>query len=131
MNDEELLHAFHQGSLTPTGFHHRDHLHLTWTLIQRHGEATAMRVICAGIQRLATLHGHAEKYHETLTRFWVRAVALHLAQHPEMTSFDEFIAVCPQLLDKDLPYRHWRRETMTSAQARAHWVEPDLLALPQ
>lgn len=129
MNDEELLRAFHQGSLAPTGFHHRDHLHLTWGLVTQHGEAIATRVICAGIQRLAMRHGQAEKYHETLTRFWVRAVALHIAQHPEITTFDDFVTAFPQLLDKELPYRHWRRETMGSPQARAQWVEPDLLAL--
>ncbi|HEY2908487.1 MAG TPA: hypothetical protein VGJ29_21450, partial [Vicinamibacterales bacterium] len=50
--------------------------------------------------------GHAEKYHHTLTVFWMQAVA--------------------QLLDKDLPRRHYSRECLTSDEARQSWVEPDL-----
>jgi hypothetical protein len=49
---------------------------------------------------------------------------------PDVTAFATFLAAFPQLLDKDLPYRHWRRETMAGATARAEWVEPDLVALP-
>ena len=43
---------------------------------------------------------------------------------------EDFLAAFPMLLAKDLPYRHWRRETMLSPDARAQWVEPDLQALP-
>ncbi len=43
---------------------------------------------------------------------------------------EDFLAAFPMLLAKDLPYRHWRRETMLGSDARAQWVEPDLQALP-
>ena len=130
MTDDDFVTAFLSGSLPPTQFHHRDHLRLTWTLIRLTGEEQAMKRVTSGIRYFATQHGHAEKYHETMTRFWVLLVGHMVAARPDITTFDEFLAAFPMLLDKDLPYRHWRRETMLSPDARAHWVDPDILALP-
>ena len=130
MNDDDFVQAFMDGSLPPGQFHHRDHLRLAWLLIRRLDVELASITIASGIQRFAALHGHAEKYHETLTRFWVRIVG-HMAHvRPDITDFETFIATFPHLLDKGLPYRHWQHETMGGATARARWVEPDRLALP-
>ena len=90
----------------------------------------ASRTIAEGIRRFAAAHGQAEKYHETLTGFWVRVVGHCVRARPDIAEVGDFLAAFPQLLDKDLPYRHWRRVTMGSSAARARWVEPDLLALP-
>src|SRR5207248_7941666 len=131
MNDDDFVQAFMDGSLPPEQFHHRDHLRLAWLLIRRLDVELATITIASGIQRFAARHGHAEKYHETLTQFWVRIVGHHMVRvRPDITDFETFIATFPQLLDKGLPSRHWQRETMGSATARARWVEPDLLALP-
>ena len=130
MTDDDFVTAFLSGALPPTQFHHRDHLRLTWTLIRLTGEEQAMKRVTSGIRYFATQHGHAEKYHETMTRFWVRIVGHMVAARPDVTTFDEFLAAFPMLLEKDLPYRHWQRETMLSPDARARWVEPDILALP-
>ncbi|HKT39555.1 MAG TPA: hypothetical protein VJR48_14360 [Ktedonobacterales bacterium] len=130
MTDDDFVTAFLSGSLPNSQFHHRDHLRLTWVLVRLTGEEQAMKRVTSGIRYFATQHGQAEKYHETMTRFWVLLVGHMVAAQPDITTFDDFLAAFPMLLDKDLPYRHWRRETMLSPDARAHWVEPDLLALP-
>lgn len=130
MSDDDFLRAFLDGSLPPQQFHHREHLRLTWCLVRRLDAAAATSAVATGIQRYATHHGQAAKYHETLTRFWVRIVAHQMATRPDITEFDAFVAAFPHLLDKQLPARHWRRETMDSTAARTQWVEPDLLALP-
>jgi len=130
MTDDDFVTAFLSGSLPKSQFHHRDHLRLTWVLVRLTGEEQAMKRVTSGIRYFATQHGQAEKYHETMTRFWVLLVGHMVAARPDLTTFDEFLAAFPMLLDKDLPYHHWRRETMLSPDARAHWVEPDILALP-
>lgn len=130
MSDVEFVAAFMDGSLPNARFHHRDHLRLVWVLIRREGVERAMELTTAGIREFAERHGHAAKYHETMTRFWVRIVGHALAARPNIVEFSDFLAAFPLLLEKDLPYRHWRRETMGSAEARAGWVEPDVLALP-
>ena len=128
--DNAFIEAFLTGSLPPQQFHHRDHLRLAWALIRLTGEDEAARRITSGIRYFAAKHGHAGKYHETMTRFWVRIVAHAVSARPDITTFDAFLAAFPLLLEQDLPYRHWRRETMASPTARAQWVEPDIQALP-
>jgi len=49
---------------------------------------------------------------------------------PEARSIDELLARFPFLLEKGLPFKHWRGETFNSDRARAGWVEPDLIPLP-
>ncbi len=72
----------------------------------------------------------AARYHDTITRFWVRLVAHAITSRPELQDFDAFLAAYPILLDPTLPFRHWRREAMFTPEARAEWREPDLLPLP-
>jgi hypothetical protein len=131
MNDEEFLLAFTAGVLPPAHFHHRDHLRLAWLLNRRLGHEAAGIAVAAGIRRFAANHGHAAKYHETLSQFWVRLVGHMVRVQPAIADFDAFIAAFPILLDKGLPYRHWHEATMASTAARTTWVEPDLLALPR
>lgn len=130
MTDHDFVDAFLHDALPPTHLRHCDHLRLSWFLIREHGVEEATRVIGASIRRFAGRHGQAEKYHETLTRFWVHIVGHHVGNRPDLGEFAAFLTAFPHLLDKDLPYRHWRRETLGSAVARAQWVEPDLRALP-
>ncbi len=130
MSEDEVLHAFMDGSLSPQRFHHRDHLRVAWLLVRRMDAASAADAMSVGIRRFAAAHGHEALYHETLTRFWVRIVAYMARERPDIAAFDVFIAAFPQALDMWLPHRHWRHDTLWSAAARAAWVEPDLLALP-
>jgi hypothetical protein len=130
LSDDDFAHAFMSGALPPAHFHHRDHLRLAWCLTRRHGADAATTLITAGIRDFATRHGQAAKYHETLSRFWVRLVDHQARTRPDLTTFDAFLAAFPHLLDKDLPYRHWHRATMDGPAARAVWVEPDLLEMP-
>ena len=128
--DEAFVQAFLHGDIPPAQFHHQDHLRLAWYLTSHQDLESATNLITSGIRAFATHHGHASKYHETLTQFWIRLVA-HLVRHrPDITDFASFVATFPHLLDKDLPYQHWRRDTIHGDIARAQWVEPDLLALP-
>jgi hypothetical protein len=50
------------------------------------------------------------RYHDTLTRFWVRLVGHVMENAPYAGSIDGLLARFPFLLDKSLPYRHWKRD---------------------
>ena len=130
MTDDEFLQAFMTCTLPNERFRHRDHLRLAWLLTRRLGPEEAVTAVTAGIRRFAAAHGHAAKYHETMTRFWLRLVAHLCAQRPELDDFERFLASFPHLTDKDLPLRHWRHATMFSPEARTGWIEPDLAPLP-
>jgi hypothetical protein len=131
MSEDEIIHAALAESVTPAGFHHRDHICLAWRLNRELGVDAAPGAIARAIQLIAARHGEPGKYHETLTQFWARVVGYHVEGCPDLSDFEQFIFAYPHLLDKDLPARHWRRETLFSVAARAAWVEPDLLALPR
>jgi len=127
--DEQFLAAFEAGKIANRDFHHRDHLRLAWIQIRRLGVDRAAQAVAGAIRQFASRHGHADRYHETMTRFWVRAVGLGINRHPTL-AFEDLLAAEPHLLDKTLPYRHWSRERLASDEARGQWVEPDTRLMP-
>ena len=130
MDDSEFLRLFHEGALTGDEFRHRGHLRLAWLVLSRHPRDEAERIVASEIRRFAVANGASNRYHDTLTRFWVRLLSHAMENAPEARSIDELLSVFPFLLDKSLPYRHWRGETFNSDLARTGWVEPDLVPLP-
>jgi hypothetical protein len=73
----------------------------------------------------------ATKYHETLTRAWVLAVRHFMSRNQATGSADAFIAANPVLLDSKIMLTHYSAELLFSDEARAHFVEPDLSAIPR
>ena len=130
MDDPEFLRLFHSANLPNEEFRHRGHLRLTWLVLSNHSKDESERLVAREIRRFAVANGASSRYHDTLTRFWVRLVGHAMENAPEARSIDELLARFPFLLDKNLPYRHWRGETFNSDQARAGWVVPDLVPLP-
>jgi hypothetical protein len=130
MDDDEFLRLFHESNLPGEEFRHRGHLRLAWLVLSRHQRGEAERIVAHEIQQFAVADGASGKYHDTLTRFWVHLVGHAMENAKDAGSIDELLARFPFLLDKSLPYRHWRGETFNSDQARAGWIEPDLVPLP-
>ena len=127
--DEHFLAAFEAGQIANQSFHHRDHLRLAWVQIHRLGLEQASESVTVAIRHFAAHHGHANRYHDTMTRFWLQAVAIGINHHPEL-AFEELLRAESHLLDKNLPFLHWSRERMGSEEARCRWVEPDLRSMP-
>jgi hypothetical protein len=109
-------------------FGHRQHIHLTWLAVRRHGTDAAITLVSEGIQRTARYAGAPQKYHATISRAWVELVGQHVSDRDD--DFDGFADRCPALLDKRLLVRHYRSSTLASDAARSYWVEPDLAPLP-
>ncbi len=129
MTDDEFLRAFFSLSLPTSAFRHRDHLRLAWLVARRRGAAAAAPVVAGAIRRFAAGHGHGDRYHETLTAFWVRLVAHAVQDGPDIDDFDRFLHAYPLLLDPQLPLRHWSRDALFAPAARASWQEPDIIPL--
>jgi hypothetical protein len=127
--DEQFLAAFTAGQIENQDFHHRDHLRLAWIQIRRLGLPGASEAVTTAVRQFAARHGHGDRYHETMTRFWLRLVGMGITRHPTL-DFNDLLDAEPHLLDKNLPYRHWSRELMGSDDAKRNWVEPDLRLMP-
>jgi len=128
-DDDAFVAAFYSGRIANQHFHHRDHLRLAWVQIRRLGLERASDEVTSGIRDFATRHGSPDHYHDTMTRFWLRAVGIGISRHPDLR-FDGLLAAEPHLLDKGLPFKHRSRETMASDSAKRRWVEPDLHPMP-
>lgn len=109
-------------------FGHRQHVHLSWLAVRRHGTPAAIDLVSEGIRRTATYAGMPQKYHATMSRAWVEIVGHHLAASPEL-AFDEFVGRYPALLDKRLLSAYYRSSTLARPEAKTGWVEPDLQPL--
>jgi len=125
MSDADFLHAIENCSYPIEDFHHAEHLRLGWLLLSRMDCGSATARAARAIRRLAAHHGVENRYHETITQAWMRLLASH-----DERDFSEFLTLHGDRVTLDLLHRYWRRETLMSDDARAHWVEPDLESLP-
>ncbi len=115
----------------PTGqFRHRQHINLAFYAVRRYGMPDAIGTICTWIRQIAAYERAPQKYHHTVSRAWVEAVAYHVAEDPGCADFGDFAARHPGLLDKRLLSRHYRSSTLAAPAARLGWVEPDLVPFP-
>ncbi len=115
----------------PAGqFRHRQHINLAYYAVRRYGMPDAIGTICAWIRQIAAYERAPQKFHHTVSRAWVEAVAHHVAEDPECNDFEVFAARNPALLDKRLLSRHYRSATLAAPAARSGWVEPDLAPFP-
>ncbi len=93
------------------GFHHADHLQLAIEILRDAPSFdAAVDRMAAMLRAKAEAAGAPEKYHHTVTVFWMRLVAW--------------------LLDKDLPARFYSDAALRSEAARLGWVEPDRSPMP-
>jgi hypothetical protein len=129
MDDRKFLRLFHDWNLPGEEFRHKGHLRLASLVLSHHARGDAEKIVAREIRRFAGASGAANRYHDTLRRFWVRLVSHAMENAPEAGSIDALLAKFSFLLDKSLPYRHWRGEIFNSDRARAGWIEPDLVPL--
>jgi hypothetical protein len=123
LTDDELVRGFESGLLSE--FHHSDHVRLTIVYLARHGREDTLNRMADGLLLFATLKGHPEKFHVTMTRAWVDLIDAARAAHPEAPDAAALVAACPQLLDPNALLRFYSAERLNSDAARGQWVPPD------
>jgi hypothetical protein len=128
MNDSEFLQHFEMAHLP--AFPHREHIRMAWLYLRRDGWEQGYQAIQKGLRHFAAAHGQSQKYHESITRFWALLVYHGIQTKPEISSFDDFVSAFPFLLDKQSMSKHYSPERLFSAEARADWLEPDLIPMP-
>ena len=127
---DELGRTLLAGYMRDGSFGHRQHLHMTWSYIRRVGMPDAGDHVVRFIKHVAAHHGGGELYNETMTRFFVYAMAWAMTSAANSDDFEKLLADNPHLTDKHLAERHWSGELLRSPAAKAEWVEPDLKPIP-
>ena len=133
MDDAGLWAAFASSALTHAQWTHETHVRTAFLFLQRFELDEAHLRLRAGIIRLNERHGLVETsargYFETLTRAWLVLVSDARKRRGALTSAD-LLGRCPELTDRGLALRHYSKELLSSARARAIFVAPDLAPLP-
>jgi hypothetical protein len=126
MTDVELTRALERGVIDNAGFHHASHLRVAWVYLAESSSVDeAASKMAATLRRFAASVGKPEKYHETITVFWLRALAAAARARPG-ADLDAILRAEPDLLDKDLLFAYYTRDRLSNDAARLAWLEPDL-----
>ncbi|MBO0694771.1 MAG: hypothetical protein J2P56_01590 [Verrucomicrobia bacterium] len=129
MTDVELTRALERGEVPKEVFHHASHLHVAWVyLAESSSVQQAANKMRDTLRRFALAAGKPEKFHETITLFWVHVLSCAYAANPG-ERLEEIVNAHPQLLEKNFPLGYYSAERLFSDEARTSWVEPDLKPL--
>jgi hypothetical protein len=127
MTDVEFARALERGEIKD--FHHASHLHVAWVYLSESSSVKqAANKMRDTLRRFAAAAGKPEKYHETITLFWVHLLSrAYAASRGER--LEGIVHANPQLLEKNFPLAYYSVERLFSDEARTSWVEPDLKPL--
>jgi hypothetical protein len=78
------------------------------------------------------VNSDSEGYHETITRVFLHGVRLFLSEADLEDPLHELVneLLLSPMGKRDWPLRFYSRERLFSVEARRHFIEPDLQALP-
>ena len=102
MTDVELARALERCEIPKQGFHHVDHLRVALVYLNESDSVdAAVALMASTLKRFAASVGHAEKYSQAVTEFWMYQMAAARAVMPSADCQD-LVRAYPRLLDKNL-----------------------------
>ena len=127
LDADTILRRFAGRTLPHAAWTHEAHLTVCWYAVTLLGADGALAHLRGAIPRFNEAIGVANTdqsgYHETLTAYYVGAVAHADAAHPTDLPAHPSCA-------REAPLRYWTRRLLFSPTARRAAVEPDLAPLP-
>lgn len=130
-DDRAFRNAFEAFEVAADDFDHCAHVRLAYIYLCEMPVAqasTAMKdALLSFLRHLGVEDG---KYHETITRAWIKAVRYFMDESEPCVSADEFMERNPRLLDTQIMLTHYSAEVLFSPEARAQFVDPDLQPIP-
>lgn len=126
--DTKRIHAeFFERTLPKSAWTHEAHLAVCWRSLALDAPHVALDKLRAAIRAYNEVTGVPNTaksgYHETLTRYYVEAVA-------ELASESFEAVVADASTDRSAPLKYWSRDRLFSPAARRGWMTPDLCPLP-
>ncbi|GAA3886965.1 hypothetical protein GCM10022276_02620 [Sphingomonas limnosediminicola] len=115
---------------------HEAHLAATTYLLLKRPDVDLDRELPGLIRRfnesVGGVNSDTEGYHETITRAFLKGVRLFLAEADNREPLHELVndLLLSPMGRRDWPLRFYSRERLFSVDARRHFIEPDLAALP-
>jgi hypothetical protein len=130
--DRDFLNAFEACRVAPESFDHAAHVRLAYIyLCECPVDSAALRMREALLAFLAQHGIGSGKYHETITRAWIMAVAHFMNESVPCESAAAFMARNSRLLDSKIMLRHYSAEVLFSPEARQAFVQPNVQPIPE
>jgi len=128
---EAVVHGLESCTTPASGFTHRAHLTVAVWYLSRGTIDQALLQMRASIFRfLDHLQVGREKYHETLTLFWLKLARQYLDElGPNCSLVETTNALIGSLGDSQVVYDYYSKERLWSVEAKQRWIEPDLKGL--
>lgn len=126
----DLVRSFENATILRDDWKHADHLVVALYYLTRHDLDEAYEKMRSGILNLLENGfkvdlGKEMPYHETITLFWMRVVAVFNSEANGSSLLEKANAVAYRW-DKDYPLKFYTRDRLFSDEARSGFVEPDL-----
>jgi len=132
---EITLETFEACTIPREEYTHRAHLMVAYLYLRAHPLQQATDKMRTGIHRFNAAKGIENTpsggYHETLTVAWMRVVHSAMTSYGDEGGPDAFLEQHPHLQCRTLLRVFYSKDRIMSAEARAGWVEPDLVRLPE
>ena len=138
-SDAEIEHLG-EGLLTRTlskaEWTHEAHLGATTYLLLRRPDVDVDAELPGLIRRfnesVGGVNSDTEGYHETITRAFLRGVRLFLEEADKEEPLHNLVneLLLSPMGRRDWPLRFWSKDRLMSVEARRHFVEPNLAAMP-
>lgn len=132
MTDQTLRLLFETARLPASRFDHEGHVRLAWIYVTSHDLPTAISHYCRDLQAYAASLGVPEKYHATITWFFLILVGERVEAMPD-ADWNAFRAANDDLVTsgKTLLARHYSPDVLRSETARKRFVFPDRHPSPE
>lgn len=128
VGDSALMKAFEDTTLAFEDWTHEAHVRMAWNYLKATGREEAEIKIKTGIKRYNLKNQSQVQvgYHETITSFFIDAIAaaLQVAGAEELT-FEEFSSRNPQLFRRDYLMDFYTKDVLFGSQAKREYVRPD------
>jgi hypothetical protein len=127
----DLVRAFENATVPRHEWKHAEHLIVALYYVSHYDIETATEKMRSGILNLLANGFNVDlakemPYHETITIFWIRTAAeFHRSSNGKPIA--EKIAEMVERFDKNYLLNFYTRERLFSDEARARYIEPDLV----
>ena len=134
MTDNDFLSAFESCSLPSDHWTHQAHVRAAYLYTSQHDLKTAIDRMRSSVKKYNKATNTPEAidrgYHETITQAFMRLIFAANQNTGPYLSSQEFCDAHPELLTKIALRTFYSRERLMSWEAKAEFVSPDLVSLP-
>ncbi len=121
------IEQFEACDVDPERFGHEHHVYMGWLYVREFGASTALARFDAAIRRLVAHLGAEDKYHATITWFFLILIADRIKDGQSWQQFKHCNADIV-VGSKPILARHYSDELLLSNRARQRFVLPNKLS---